>query len=150
MLDIVNHYGYLGVFLLILIENIFPPIPSEVVLLFGGALTVATKMNIPGVIIASTAGSLIGAIVLQIFLSRRESPWPGLVLPGTSLLLSLIPLLNVAALPGAGAGDILTALLLVFVLYNIPTLVLVAIYFACRAKFRRRREMDRMNAQDLE
>ena len=64
MLDIVNHYGYLGVFLLILIENIFPPIPSEVVLLFGGALTVATKMNIPGVIIASTAGSLIGAIVL--------------------------------------------------------------------------------------
>ena len=37
MLDIVNHYGYLGVFLLILIENIFPPIPSEVVLLFGGA-----------------------------------------------------------------------------------------------------------------
>ena len=64
MLDIVNHYGYLGVFLLILIENIFPPIPSEVLLLFGGALTVATKMNIPGVIIASTAGSLIGAIVL--------------------------------------------------------------------------------------
>ena len=93
---------------------------------------------------------LIGAVVLQIFLSRRESPWPGLVLPGVSLLLSLIPLLNVAALPGAGAGEILTALLLVFLLYNIPTLVLLAIYLACRAKFRRKREMDRMNAQDLE
>ena len=93
---------------------------------------------------------LIGAVVLQIFLSRRESPWPGLVLPGVSLLLSLIPLLNVAALPGASTGDILTALLPVFVLYNLPTLILLAIYFACRAKFQRKREMDRMNAQDLE
>ena len=93
---------------------------------------------------------LVGSIVLQVFLSRRESPWPGLVLPGLSLLLSLIPLLNVAVLPGSGAGNVLTALLLVFLLYNIPTLVLLVIYFACRGKYRRRREMDKMNAQDLE
>ena len=93
---------------------------------------------------------LVGCIILQVFLSRRESPWPGLVLPGLSLLLSLIPLLNVAVLPGSGAGNVLTALLLVFLLYNIPTLVLLVIYFACRGKYRRRREMDKMNAQDLE
>ena len=93
---------------------------------------------------------LVGSIVLQVFLSRRESPWPGLVLPGLSLLLSLIPLLNVAVLPGSGAGNVLTALLLVFLLYNIPTLVLLVIYFACRGKYRRRREIDKMNAQDLE
>ena len=93
---------------------------------------------------------LAGAILLQIFLSRRVSPWPGLVLPGLSLLLSLIPLLNVAVLPGSGAGNVLTALLLVFLLYNIPTLVLLVIYFACRGKYRRRREIDKMNAQDLE
>lgn len=93
---------------------------------------------------------LVGSIVLQVFLSRRESPWPGLVLPGLSLLLSLIPLLNVAVLPGSGAGNVLTALLLVFLLYNIPTLVLLVIYFACREKYRRRREIDKMNAQDLE
>ncbi len=93
---------------------------------------------------------LVGSIVLQVFLSRRESPWPGLVLPGLSLLLSLIPLLNVAVLPGSGAGNVLTALLLVFLLYNIPTLVLLVIYFACRGKYRRRREMEKMNAQDLE
>ena len=67
-----------------------------------------------------------------------------------SLLLSLIPLLNVAVLPGSGAGNVLTALLLVFLLYNIPTLVLLVIYFACRGKYRRRREIDKMNAQDLE
>ena len=48
MLTFVNQFGYLGIFLLILIENIFPPIPSEAVLLFGGALTVTTAMNVPG------------------------------------------------------------------------------------------------------
>ena len=36
MLRIMNDYGYLGIFSLIFIENVFPPIPSEVVLLFGG------------------------------------------------------------------------------------------------------------------
>lgn len=64
MLDLINNYGYLGIFLLIFIENVFPPIPSEAVLLFGGALTVGTAMNIPGTIAAATAGSLSGAIVL--------------------------------------------------------------------------------------
>ena len=61
MLTFVNHFGYLGIFLLILIENIFPPIPSEAVLLFGGALTVTTAMNVPGTILAATAGSVLGA-----------------------------------------------------------------------------------------
>ena len=36
MISIMNHYGYLGIALLILIENLFPPIPSEVILTFGG------------------------------------------------------------------------------------------------------------------
>ena len=64
MLNMVDQFGYLGIFLLILIENIFPPIPSEAVLLFGGALTVTTAMNVPGTIVAATAGSLAGAIAL--------------------------------------------------------------------------------------
>ena len=67
MLTFVNQFGYLGIFLLILIENIFPPIPSEAVLLFGGALTVTTAMNVPGTILAATAGSVLGAIVLYAF-----------------------------------------------------------------------------------
>lgn len=64
MLELINDYGYLGIFLLIFIENVFPPIPSEAVLLFGGALTVGTAMDVPGTIAAATAGSLSGAIVL--------------------------------------------------------------------------------------
>ena len=64
IINIMNNYGYLGVFLLILIENIFPPIPSELILLFGGFMTTYTKLNIIGMIISSTLGSLIGALLL--------------------------------------------------------------------------------------
>ena len=59
-----NVYGYLGVFLLIMIENVFPPIPSEVILLFGGFMTTYSKLSIVGMIVASTLGSLFGAIIL--------------------------------------------------------------------------------------
>jgi membrane protein DedA with SNARE-associated domain len=64
MIDFVNNYGYFAIFILIYIENIFPPIPSEVVLLSGGALTVITDMNVLGTIIYATIGSLAGAITL--------------------------------------------------------------------------------------
>ena len=39
IINAMEQFGYIGVFLLIAIENIFPPIPSEVVLLFGGFMT---------------------------------------------------------------------------------------------------------------
>ena len=64
IINIMNSYGYIGVFLLILIENIFPPIPSELILLFGGFMTTYTKLNIIGMIISATLGSLIGALLL--------------------------------------------------------------------------------------
>lgn len=64
MLSIMEQFGYLGVFLLIAVENIFPPIPSEAVLLFGGFMTTYTGLNIVIMIISATLGSLIGAIVL--------------------------------------------------------------------------------------
>lgn len=64
ILSIMGQFGYLGVFLMIAIENIFPPIPSEVILLFGGFMTTYTKLSIIGMIIASTLGSVVGAIIL--------------------------------------------------------------------------------------
>ncbi len=64
IIEIMNNFGYIGVFLLITIENVFPPIPSEVILLFGGFMTTYTSMNVIGVIIASTLGSVLGAIIL--------------------------------------------------------------------------------------
>ena len=64
ILTVMEQFGYLGVFLLIAIENIFPPIPSEVILLFGGFMTTYTRMNIAGAVLAATAGSVLGALIL--------------------------------------------------------------------------------------
>ena len=64
ILDMVNRFGYLGVLILIAVENVFPPIPSEVILTFGGFLTTCTRLHPAGVVVASTAGSLLGALVL--------------------------------------------------------------------------------------
>lgn len=66
LMTVMNNYGYIGIMFLIAIENIFPPIPSEVILTFGGFLTTTTTMTITGVIIAATGGSVIGALVLYL------------------------------------------------------------------------------------
>ena len=64
VVEIMNNYGYLGIGLWILIENLFPPIPSELILTFGGFMTTNSNMTVIGVIIMSTIGSLLGAIAL--------------------------------------------------------------------------------------
>lgn len=46
------------------LENLFPPIPSEIVLPFGGFLTTYTNLTVVGVITAATLGSVIGAMIL--------------------------------------------------------------------------------------
>lgn len=61
--------GYLGVFLLIALENVFPPIPSEIILAFGGFMTTQTSLQPFFVILCATAGSLLGAVILY-FLGR--------------------------------------------------------------------------------
>lgn len=64
ILQILETYGALGIFLLIFIENIFPPIPSEVILTFGGFMTTITTLSPFMVILSSTIASLAGALVL--------------------------------------------------------------------------------------
>ncbi len=64
VVQIMNQYGTVGIALLIAIENIFPPIPSEVILSFGGFMTTYSNLSMLEVIIASTIGSLVGAVVL--------------------------------------------------------------------------------------
>lgn len=64
IIDMMNRFGYAGVAGLIGFENIFPPIPSEVILTFGGFMTTYSNLDIWGVIAAATIGALLGAIVL--------------------------------------------------------------------------------------
>ena len=66
IVSIMNKYGYFGIVFLIAVENIFPPIPSEVILTLGGFMTSqeACTMSLFGVIVYSTVGSIVGAIIL--------------------------------------------------------------------------------------
>ena len=89
---------------------------------------------------------LVGVPVLQVFLSRRENRWPGLVLPLLTFISSMVMVCSVTAYEGGIPwGPILASL----ISGNIPTAVLLVIYFACREKFRRRSELDKTRIEDL-
>ncbi|TCI56263.1 DedA family protein [Exiguobacterium sp. SH1S21] len=64
MISIIEQYGYFGIAFMIFIENVFPPIPSEVVLLFGGFFAVKTNLIVWVVVLAATAGAILGAVLL--------------------------------------------------------------------------------------
>ncbi len=64
IMTLIDQYGYLAIGLLIALENIFPPIPSEIILTFTGFLILSTRLTIPGAILAATTGSVLGAIIL--------------------------------------------------------------------------------------
>ncbi|RAL24430.1 DedA family protein [Thermoflavimicrobium daqui] len=64
IIEFMERFGYFGVFLMIALENLFPPIPSEIVLSFGGFMTTKSDLTITGVVIASTVGAVVGAIIL--------------------------------------------------------------------------------------
>jgi membrane protein DedA with SNARE-associated domain len=70
VVNVVQTMGYAGVAVLVALENIFPPIPSEVVLPLSGFLAGQGRLWLPGVVIAATVGSVIGALLLY-GLSRR-------------------------------------------------------------------------------
>ena len=77
-------------------------------------------------------GITAGLIVLEVFLARAERWWPGLIPPLFTFLWALFMCLNVASV-----GDVVSmlgALLITFLILNIPTWVLLAIYFVCREK----------------
>ena len=63
--DIIAALGYPGITLVMFLENIFPPIPSEIVMPFAGFLVADNgEMTFPGIVIAGTLGSVLGALVI--------------------------------------------------------------------------------------
>ncbi|HET6629372.1 MAG TPA: DedA family protein [Woeseiaceae bacterium] len=60
--DVIDRTGYAGVFFLMLVENIFPPIPSELIMPLAGFTAAQGKLNAVLVVLAGTAGSLAGAL----------------------------------------------------------------------------------------
>ena len=64
IVDVMEDFGYPGMALLIAVENLFPPIPSEVILTFGGFLTTRTALDVWWVVAWATLGAVAGALVL--------------------------------------------------------------------------------------
>ncbi|MFG3502236.1 DedA family protein [Pseudomonas sp. NPDC047963] len=62
IVEIVSAFGYVGVFLLMLLENIFPPIPSELIMPLAGFVAARGDLNFIAVIVVGTAGSVVGAL----------------------------------------------------------------------------------------
>lgn len=63
-ISVVEALGYGGVALLVALENLFPPIPSEVVLPLAGFVAASGEASVGGMVLAATVGSMIGAYAL--------------------------------------------------------------------------------------
>lgn len=62
--DVIEQLGYLGVALLVVLENVFPPIPSEIVLPFAGFVALRGTNSVALMILFATFGSVIGALIM--------------------------------------------------------------------------------------
>lgn len=121
---------------------------------------------------------VVGVILLQIYLSKKQNKWLGLIFPGICLIISIFAVLGIAtytsyttqtvqtigengkvvneiinSAPNKNNVDLASAIfrsIVVFLTYNIPTAILLAIYAGCRDKKRKNLELEKMNIQDLE
>jgi hypothetical protein len=97
-------------------------------------------------------------------MSKKHNKWLGLILPAISALfsvMSVLGLISFTTLTEQSGKTILNAVqipkvsiiltaLYVYALYNIPTAILLGIYYACREKVKKNREIEKMSVQDLE
>ncbi|MCE5090258.1 DedA family protein [Staphylococcus devriesei] len=62
--DFISRWGYTAIFILILLENVLPVVPSEIILTFAGLMSVKSGLSIPVLFLISTIASLIGLLIL--------------------------------------------------------------------------------------
>ena len=90
-----------------------------------------------------------GAIALQVFLSKKQNKFIGLILPTIALLFSLIMVLNVVFEETMTNWQVFFTLFSTFFIGNIPTIILLAIYFGIREKMKIESELDKTRIKDL-
>lgn len=90
-----------------------------------------------------------GAIALQVFLSKKQNKFIGLILPTIALLFSLIMVLNVVFEETMTNWQVFFTLFSTFFVGNIPTIILLAIYFGIREKLKIESELDKTRIKDL-
>lgn len=113
--------------------------------------------------------ALAAAIVLQIFLAKKDNRWLGLILPIISLIgITIFVVQNllihyttifsttvngeVVLQTGAemsSTAAIVGTAVYVFLLYNLPTALLLAIYLVCKNKRKKQHALAKMSIQDL-
>ena len=62
--DFISKWGYTAIFILILLENVLPVVPSEIILTFAGLLSVKSHLSIWTLLIIATIASFIGLLIL--------------------------------------------------------------------------------------
>ncbi|MBJ7504347.1 MAG: DedA family protein [Ilumatobacteraceae bacterium] len=62
--EVIERLGAIGVALLVILENVFPPIPSEIVLPFAGFVAQRGDGSVVLMIVAATVGAVVGALIL--------------------------------------------------------------------------------------
>lgn len=67
---LMERLGYTGIALLMILENLFPPIPSELIMPLAGYSARSGQLSLIGIVLAGTAGSVAGALPLY-FLGRQ-------------------------------------------------------------------------------
>ena len=60
ILDLIQSWGYVGIFVLMLLENVFPPIPSEVIMGLGGVAVAQGRLDLRMLIAVAVAGTTAG------------------------------------------------------------------------------------------
>ncbi|HZH29088.1 MAG TPA: DedA family protein [Azospirillaceae bacterium] len=60
IVNTINQLGYAGIFALMVLENVFPPIPSELIMPLAGFAAVRGDMTLLGVLLAGVFGSVVG------------------------------------------------------------------------------------------
>ena len=70
VMQMMSATGYVGLVLLMVLENVFPPIPSEVIMPLAGFMATQDRLSLLGVIVAGTLGSALGALPLY-YVGRR-------------------------------------------------------------------------------
>lgn len=62
IIETITNLGYLGIFLLMLLESVFPPIPSELIIPFAGYSAATGQLNVWLVLLTATLGAVVGML----------------------------------------------------------------------------------------
>ena len=65
IMGFVSSTAYWGIALLMFVENVFPPIPSELIMPLAGYMVSQRQLALTGVVLAGMIGSVVGALPLS-------------------------------------------------------------------------------------